>query len=104
MQSNEMATAVQTLGMSLTDIAEDINRLAGTKMSVADLSRMKGGGRDPSPVVAVYLGLKLEQRRREAMLPLIEFEKALETAGLRLVRTGAPPDLRGTPRKQPVKE
>lgn len=96
MTSEEMQNAVQALGLSLTDIAADINRLAGTALGPNELSRMKrgaaAGGRDPSPVVAVYLGLKLEQARRHELDLAQGLIEALEKADLRLVRTRPEPD------------
>lgn len=90
-----MARAVEALGVTLTAVAEDVNRLTGTRLTVAELSRMKrgeaAGGRDPSPLIALYLAMRLEQRRAEERDPVRSLHKALEEAGLRVVRAGMPP-------------
>ena len=91
MTGQDLEAAIDALGMTLTAVADDINRLAGTKLSVNDLSRMKRGDRDPSPIVVLYLAMMLEQRRAEERDPVRSLHKALEGAGLRVVRAGMPP-------------
>ena len=101
MTSLDMEKALTQLNVSLTDVAEHINRLAGTSLTANDLSRMKrgaiNGGRDPSPVVAVYLGLRLEQARRHELDLAQGLIDALERADLRIVRTNLPPDFMRRP-------
>lgn len=91
MTGTELEKAVESLGMTLTEVAEQVNRLAGTKLSVNDISRMKRGDRDPSPVVQLYLNMRMEQRKAEERDPVRSLEKALNQAGLRVVRAGMPP-------------
>lgn len=92
MNGTELEKAVESLGMTLTGVAEEVNRLAGTKLSVNDISRMKRGDREPSPIVVLYLNMRLEQRKAEERDPVRQLARDLEKAGLRVVRAGMPPD------------
>lgn len=72
MTHDEFAQAVEELGMSLEDMAREINSITGLKVKGIYLSQMKkgaeDGGRDPTAVVAMYVHMKknaLQNKRSE---------------------------------------